>query len=480
MPQRNLDGFLGDAIDRLVEQHHRRRLSRLGWGHVLAPNGPDLWAAGDLPARTGNSVEVHIDGATALPRIAATIRGAARGVLLAAWHASPEFRLERHPGAITARDLLADTAERVPVRLLMWAGPPAPVFQPTRRVVHAARDGFMQGTKVNCALDVRERTLHCHHEKLVIVDDEVAFVGGIDLTALGGDRFDESSHSPHGPLGWHDAAVELRGPIVADVAGHLGARWTEVTRERLPEAPVPPPAGDTTVQLVRTVPENTYQFASRGRFSALDTYLRALSSARRLVYLENQFLWSTEVVSVLAGLLHRPPDPDFRLLVVLPAKPNNGKDTTRGQLGRLIDADADRGRLLACTLSSFDETGSGPLYVHAKVGLVDDRWLTIGSANLNEHSLFNDTEVNVVLREERLVRETRLRLWAEHLRCDVSELAAEDPTRVIDQRWRPIATEQQQRYEQGQPPTHPLRLLPGISRRTERLIGPLRGLLVDG
>lgn len=478
MPQRNLDGFLGDAIDRLVEQHHRRRLSRLGWGHVLAPNGPDLWAAGDLPARTGNSVEVHIDGATALPRIAATIRGAARGVLLAAWHASPEFRLERHPGAITARDLLADTAERVPVRLLMWAGPPAPVFQPTRRVVHAARDGFMQGTKVNCALDVRERTLHCHHEKLVIVDDEVAFVGGIDLTALGGDRFDESSHSPHGPLGWHDAAVELRGPIVADVAGHLGARWTEVTRERLPEAPVPPPAGDTTVQLVRTVPENTYQFASRGRFSALDTYLRALSSARRLVYLENQFLWSTEVVSVLAGLLHRPPDPDFRLLVVLPAKPNNGKDTTRGQLGILIEADVED-RLLATTIRSGSGADTTSCYVHAKVAVVDDRWLTVGSANLNEHSLFNDTEMNMVSCDPELARDTRLRLWAEHLELSRDEVSG-DPTTVIDQRWRPVCVDELKRQQAGVPAQHRVMALPAVSRRAERLNGPLRGLLVDG
>ncbi|HEV7209220.1 MAG TPA: phospholipase D family protein [Mycobacteriales bacterium] len=478
MAQRNLDGVLGDSVDRLVESHHRRRLTRLGWGHVLAPAGPDLWASGDLPPRAGNAVTVHVDGSAALPRIAAAIRGAQRSVLLAAWHASPEFRLERHPGAVTARELLAETAERVPVRLLMWAGPPAPVFQPTRKVVHAARDGFMRGTKVTCALDARERTLHCHHEKLVVIDDELAFVGGIDLTALAGDRYDEPGHPPHGSLGWHDAAVELRGPIVADVAAHLGTRWTEVTRERLPAAPVPGPAGSTTVQLVRTVPENTYQFAARGRFSALDSYLRALSSAQRLVYLENQFLWSTEIVAVLARLLREPPHPDFRMVLVLPAKPNNGKDTTRGQLGRLIDADDGNGRLLACTLSAFDGARSGPLYVHAKIGLVDDRWLTIGSANLNEHSLFNDTEVNVVLREEELVRQTRLRLWAEHLRCEVSELDA-DPTEVIDARWRPIATAQLDRHDQGLPPTHPLRLLPGVSRRAERLIGPLRGLLVD-
>ena len=59
---------------------------------------------------------------------------------------------------------------------------------------------------------------------------------------------------------------------------------------------------------------------------------------------------------------------------------------------------------------------SSPVYVHAKIGIVDDRWLTIGSANLNEHSLFNDTELNVLTCDPELARGTRLRLWSEHLR----------------------------------------------------------------
>ena len=55
------------------------------------------------------------------------------------------------------------------------------------------------------------------------------------------------------------------------------------------------------------------------------------------------------------------------------------------------------------------------MYVHAKIGIVDDAWMTVGSANLNEHSLFNDTEVNVVVRDEAFIRAARLRLWEEHL-----------------------------------------------------------------
>jgi phosphatidylserine/phosphatidylglycerophosphate/cardiolipin synthase-like enzyme len=95
------------------------------------------------------------------------------------------------------------------------------------------------------------------------------------------------------------------------------------------------------------------------------------------------------------------------VLVVLPARPNTGADDTRGVLGELVTADAGAGRLLACTVYSRTDTQSSPVYVHAKVGIVDDRWLTVGSANLNEHSLFNDTELNLVTHDARIARDVR-------------------------------------------------------------------------
>ena len=91
------------------------------------------------------------------------------------------------------------------------------------------------GTRIHAVLDAHERPFHCHHEKLVIVDDRVAFVSGIDMTALGGDRFDSPAHDLR-ELGWHDASSCLRGPAVADVAGHFRARWQEVAGEQLPGA----------------------------------------------------------------------------------------------------------------------------------------------------------------------------------------------------------------------------------------------------
>ncbi len=231
--------------------------------------------------------------------------------------------------------------------------------------------------------------------------------------------------------------------------------------------------------MVRTVPEHVYDAVPNGDFGILESYVRALESATSFVYLENQFLWSPEIARVLRAKLERPPSPRFRVLVVLPARPSSGSDDTRGTLAELIEADDGAGRILACTLYARHGALADPVYVHAKIGIVDDCWLTVGSANLNEHSLFNDTEMNVVCHDPTLARETRLRLWAEHLELDPGNITG-DVDEVVDGVWRPLAEEQLRRRHDGRPLTHRLVLLPNLSRRSERLLGPLQGLLVDG
>ena len=293
------------------------------------------------------------------------------------------------------------------------------------------RDELCRGTNIHCALDSRERPLHCHHEKTIVIDDRVAFVGGIDLTAENGDRFDSSEHHARAAVGWHDVSTRIEGPAVADVSAHFRMRWREVTGETLrpPMRPADefPQAGAHTVQIVRTIPEKVYAAVPRGDFRVLESYVRAIRSAQSFIYLENQFLWSPEIVKALRDKLEEPANDAFRIVLVLPVKPNSGGDDTRGALAELIAADNGRGRLLACTLYARHGSLADPVYVHAKVGIVDDRWLTIGSANLNEHSLFNDTEMNIVCHDQDVVRSTRLRLWAEHLELAEERRSAATP-----------------------------------------------------
>jgi phosphatidylserine/phosphatidylglycerophosphate/cardiolipin synthase-like enzyme len=451
-----IDDAFGTQIERLVIAHHHRRLKRHGWAHAYAPSDPEHWCAGDPEPREGNAVELMIDGAEALPRLEHDIANARESVLLAGWHFQPDFRLS--PGGPTLRELLADAAERVDVRVLAWAGAPLPLFTPARKDVRAVRTSLIHGTRIRMELDSRERPMHCHHEKLAVIDGRVAFVGGIDLTALAGDRLDSHHHPARGGVGWHDAASRVEGPLVADVAAHIGMRWHEVTGERLEQVILDDRPGTVTAQFVRTVPNSIYDALPRGDFRIFEAYVRALRSATKLVYLESQFLWSPELVELLEEKLRRPPTDEFRMVLLLPARPNNGGDDTRGQLGRLVSADRDE-RLLACTL--YQSPRADQVYVHAKIGIVDDRWLCIGSANLNDHSMFNDTEACLITCDPELVLETRLRLWREHLHAD-------DPSYET---WRERADDES--YDRVQ-------TLPHVSRRSRSFLGPINGLLVDG
>ena len=420
-----------------------------------------------------------VDGGEALPRIAEALAGARSHVHIAGWHVTPEFGLTRDDRAARLRDLLGELAERVEVRVLLWAGAPVPVFTPARAAVRRVREELIRGTRVQCALDSQERPMHCHHEKLVIVDGEVAFVGGIDLTALGGDRFDTNDHPMRGRLGWHDASSRVRGPAVADVAAHFAARWREVTGEQLAEMPPLAAGGDVELQVVRTVPEKVYDFLPQGDFRDPGVLHARAALGSKLVYLESQFLWSAAGGRDPGGQASRAAERRLSRRRVAARK----AEQRRGHNARSARR-VGRRRQRRRSLSRHDDLSperrlTGPLYVHAKIGIVDDAWLTVGSANLNEHSFFNDTEMNVVTCDPRLARETRLRLWAEHLERSVEEVSG-DPAQVVDELWRPIAREQLERRRAGEPLTHRLLELPGVSRRSMALLGPLHGLLVDG
>jgi phosphatidylserine/phosphatidylglycerophosphate/cardiolipin synthase-like enzyme len=475
------DSLLGRALERSMAAHHRYRLRRLGRLHALEPSDDgSLWCREAPAPRDGCSIDVLIDGEEVLPAIAEAIRGARRSVRVAGWHSAPHFALERGEPPTVLRELLAETAARgVEVRVLLWAGAPFRAFTPSRGDVRADARELGRDTGVRVAVDAHERLLHCHHEKLVVVDEEVAFVGGVDLTDLGGDRWDTGRHPARGRLGWHDAGSRLRGPIVADVAEHFDLRWTAVTGDELPAVPVPARAGTTTLQLLRTVPERVYDELRGGAFGILEGYMRSLRSARELVYLESQFFWLPEIVGLLSEKLRDPPSDRFRVILLLPSKPNNGEEDTRGMLAHLADADQGRGRFMATTIDAMTGSTVDELYVHAKVGIVDDHWITIGSANLNAHSFLNDTEVNVHACDPALARATRLRLWGEHLGLPEDEIAG-DPTDVVDRLWIPIARRESERRRAGQPRGHRLRELTPSSRKLERLLGPMDAMVVDG
>ena len=217
--------------------------------------------------------------------------------------------------------------------------------------------------------------------------------------------------------------------------------------------PDPPPCGTHAVQVLRTYARRRggYPFAPRGERSVARGFRKAIGRARRLIYIEDQFLWSAEVAAIFAAALVA--SPSLHLIAVLPRFFDQaGALTLRpNQVGReravqiLLDAAGDR-------VSIYDiENGAGvPVYVHAKISVIDDVWASVGSDNFNRRSWSHDSEIAcAVVDDERDLREPvdpaglgdgartfardlRLQLWREHLgRADGDDRDLLDPVEAV-------------------------------------------------
>src|SRR2546430_3282572 len=117
-----------------------------------------------------------IDGVEAFRSMVDAIEGGRSHGHVTGWQLTPDFALTRDDAPRIVRPLLAEAAARIPVPVLIWAGAPRPVLRPWRGDVRAIRDQLVSGTRIQCALDARERPMHCHHEKTIVVDHRVALV----------------------------------------------------------------------------------------------------------------------------------------------------------------------------------------------------------------------------------------------------------------------------------------------------------------
>jgi phosphatidylserine/phosphatidylglycerophosphate/cardiolipin synthase-like enzyme len=426
---------------------------------------------------TGNRVEVLIDGAEYFARLFQVLCSLTPGdwVHFTDWEGDPDERLGG-PGTDVA-SVLEDLARRgVNVRGLLWRSHPTQLkFSEQQNVTLTKRVNAAGG---EILLDERVRRGGSHHQKLFVIrraaapEDDVAFVGGIDVCH---GRHDDPRHrgdvqavkiderySDRPP--WHDAQLQVQGPAVAALADSFRERWEDphpldhrnpvrrivrtFTRQPRHPDPLPPRRGEPAVrgphavQVLRTYPAKhpPYPFAPHGERSVARAYLKALRRARRLVYLEDQYFWSERAARALATGLRT--HPGLRVIVVVPRFPDRdgrvagpAARISRQRTTRILE-EAGSDRVLVCDLENDDGT---PIYVHAKICVVDDVWFVVGSDNMNRRSWTHDSELSCAVldgtsddREPRdpaglgdgartLARETRLRLWREHLgRGDVS------------------------------------------------------------
>jgi phosphatidylserine/phosphatidylglycerophosphate/cardiolipin synthase-like enzyme len=233
----------------------------------------------------------------------------------------------------------------------------------------------------------------------------------------------------------------------------------------------PPPAGDHTVQVLRTYPSKrpAYPFAPDGERSVARAYRKAIRRARRLIYVEDQYLWSEQVAAELSDALRR--EPDLRFVALVPRFPEqdgrlSGPPLRIGHQHALDMVRAAGGdRVAVYDLHNDDGV---PIYVHAKVCVVDDTWVSIGSDNLNLRSWTHDSELSCAVLDghldgrepldpgglgdgaRRLARELRLGLWAEHLDRPADDPELLDPVAGFEA-WRTAARSGRGRVAEHQP-----------------------------
>jgi uncharacterized membrane protein YdjX (TVP38/TMEM64 family) len=290
-----------------------------------------------------------------------------------------------------------------------------------------------------------------HHQKVVVVDDALAFVGGLDLTRC---RWDTPEHAidaplrrdidgkPHPPF--HDVQAMADGPLARALGELARTRWLRATGHPAVEpCPRPyqhwPPAfpvdiADVEVAIARTEPA----FAGRpGVHEVRQLHLDAIAAARRILFFENQYFTSGLIADAMAARLAQPEGPE---VVVISPQTQSGwlEEATMGVLRarlhrRLAAADRHRRyRLYGPYLPSLKE---GCLNVHSKVFTVDDLLLSIGSANLSSRSMAFDTECNLALeargggaeaaRIGAAIAAMRNRLLGEHLGSSAAQVEAQ-------------------------------------------------------
>ncbi|MCE0504433.1 phospholipase D-like domain-containing protein [Roseivivax sp. GX 12232] len=299
------------------------------------------------------------------------------------------------------------------------------------------------------------------HQKLAVVDDRAAVIGGLDVNER---RWDTNAHQGSGEETWHDVSVAIEGDVARQARGHFIDTWNAALEgeaadlgTRAQAMPAEPRTqGASDLRLVRTlsVPmRGPFAFSPRPRYPEHEeTLLRAFAEARKHIYLETQFLRHRPIVRALIRAAEA--QPELTLVVLLPVEPErvlydgdrslNARHAHALQTHALNDLTRAYGERLAIVTPAQTKStendhperlhGAAPIYVHAKVVLIDDAFGLVGSANLNGRSMRWDTEASVLFRDPGTVQGLRERLAGKWL----GARAAEGDSRQASH-WRAVA-----------------------------------------
>ncbi|WBU52612.1 phospholipase D-like domain-containing protein [Paracoccus sp. SCSIO 75233] len=338
-------------------------------------------------------------------------------------------------------DALAEHRRELEIYLLKWSG--GALIAPGG-IIPTAQIKLLSPEQVHLGFDGRHPVGACHHQKIVVVDDSLAFCGGIDVTH---GRWDERGHPPQNPLRadengkvaqpWHDVATMMSGPAAAAL-GHLcRARWQRAQdneiapafrpgRERWPDS-ISPDFTGIDIAIARTQPPE-HDSPSVNEVERL--YLDSIRTAKRFIYLESQYCCSDVIMAAIRRRLEEPDGPE---IVIINPKAAQGvvedeaMHVTRSRFIRELRRIDRHGRFRI--MHPVNE-GDEDIYVHAKVSIIDDCFLRVGSSNIDRRSMGFDTECDVAFLaandgDRQRIRDIRNGLLAEHLDCEIGEVARE-------------------------------------------------------
>ena len=374
---------------------------------------------------------------------------AKRRIMLVGWDFDARIRLGRADENDDAPEQLGDfilwLVKRRPeleIFLLRWdLGAVNTLFRGTT-ILTLAR--WMWHKRITARLDSAHPAGASHHQKIVVLDDSLAFCGGIDMTS---DRWDTREHlddnpgrrrpsgSPYGP--WHDATTALEGEAARLIGQVARDRWraaggrelqpVEACTDCWPKI-LAPQFENVDVAVARTYP----QMPDAEPIREIERlYLDLINSARHFIYAESQYFASRRIAEAIARRLAEPDGPEIVLVNPVSAQgwlEPIAMDTARARLHEALRRADAHGRFRL--YHPFTEGGEA-IYVHAKIMIVDDRVLRVGSSNMNNRSLRLDTECDVAIDAGEpcdpelaaRVRHFRNSLLAEHLGVEEAEVA---------------------------------------------------------
>lgn len=397
-------------------------------------------------------VSMLVDGANYFHAFRESAKLAERSILIVGWDIDGSFRLEREPVddglPVNLRDFLDTLArrrEQLHVHVLDWDF--AMIFAADRELLPAYKLDWTTHERLHFRLDNHYPPGASHHQKIVVIDDRVAFVGGLDF-ALG--RWDTPEHKADDPRRrdtsgtvpqpYHDVQLMVDGPVATALGTLARERWYKATGQHI-DAPEPdgashpwpdtfsPDLTDVAVGISRTLPKYEDQQEVREVEQLL---LDAIAAAKESIYIENQYLTSQSIGDALAKRLsHEARGPE--IIVILPQKTvgwlsQNTMDVLRERLLKRLQAE-DRHHRLHVYYPQVPGLGEQCINVHSKTLIIDDTLLRIGSSNFNNRSMGLDSECDLTVEAlgEKRVRKgiaaLRNRLLGEHLGASTADVA---------------------------------------------------------